>query len=144
MFNQLTAPQIVTAIGEGTRSIARGTDGELGDFERDQLMSMYSATRHLSVELTSYAPEMQRFQEALGAVIFNCEGSPEARSAINRLQQAIRKDGDTASVADALCDLLAVWREEASPAAIEHRLEVQVLLRTLADREVELLAEGLG
>lgn len=144
MFNQLTAPEVVTAIGETSRAIAREAEGELSDFERDQLMSAYSATRHLTVELTSYGPELRRFNEALAAVLADDESSSGAREAVERLQQALRDDGSVASVGDALCDVLAVWRQDDSSSTRERHARVQVLLRELADREVELLAEGLG
>lgn len=146
VFNQLTAAEVVTAIGATARAIARegGGEGELSDFERDQLMSAYSATRHLAVELTSYAPEFRRFNEALASVLGDAEGTGGDGEAVERLRQVLRDEGDVAAVGDALSDLLAVWREDDAPETRERRAKVQALLRELADREVEVLAEGLA
>src|SRR5436190_23574443 len=63
MFNQLTPADIVRAIGVTVRGAARG-GAATSDFERDQLMSAYSATRHLAVELSSYEPVLREFATA--------------------------------------------------------------------------------
>ncbi len=65
MFNQLTPADTVKAIGATTQRIARG-GGATSEFDRDQLMSTYSATRHLAVELSSYEPELRPVQAGAG------------------------------------------------------------------------------
>lgn len=47
VLNQLTPSETVTAIGVTVRTAARG-DAQTSDFEPDQMMSAYSATRHLA------------------------------------------------------------------------------------------------
>ena len=67
MFNQLTPSEVVTAIGATLRGAARG-EGQASDFGRDQLMSAYSATRHLRVELVEYPPVWSAFRNELDRV----------------------------------------------------------------------------
>ena len=57
MFNPLTPSEMVAAIGMAARTTARG-DGELDEFDRGQLMSAYSATRHLAIEIYSFSDQL--------------------------------------------------------------------------------------
>ena len=59
MFNPLTPSEMVTAIGLAARTAARG-EGELDEFDRGQLMSAYSATRHLAIEIDRFARPSSR------------------------------------------------------------------------------------
>src|ERR1700761_6626218 len=58
MFNPLTPSEMVSAIGLAARAAAR-SETELDDFDRGQLMSAYSATRHLAIEIASFAAELR-------------------------------------------------------------------------------------
>jgi hypothetical protein len=142
MFNQLTPADTVKAIGATTQRIARG-GGAASEFDRDQLMSTYSATRHLAVELSSYEPELRRFREGLAAEIreADLEDPGGERAAIaDRLAEA----SDARAVGSAVCDLLDRLRTDGSPQAKALRAEVHASLRRLADAEVNLLADALG
>jgi hypothetical protein len=142
MFNQLTPADTVKAIGATTRRIARG-GGATSEFDRDQLMSTYSATRHLAVELSSYEPELRRFRQRLAAQIREAQAEDPGgeRAAIaDRLEQA----GDAAAVGSAVCDLLDRLRVDDSSQAKALRAQVHTSLRKLADTEVNLLADALG
>ena len=66
MFNQLTATEVVIAMGRAAEAAARGDD-ELGEFGRGQLLSAYSASRHVAVELSSYDTALRAFARAIGA-----------------------------------------------------------------------------
>lgn len=142
MFNQLTPPELVTAIGVTLRDAAR-SDGSASDFQRDQLMSAYSATRHLAVELASFGPELERFRQAvlerLGAVDAGATSAD-----LPAIAARLEADPSPGGVGGAVADLLAALRDDDGPAASGLRSEVQHLLRALADREVDLLADALG
>jgi hypothetical protein len=142
MFNQLTPADTVKAIGATTRRIARG-GGATSEFDRDQLMSTYSATRHLAVELASYEPELRRFRQGLAAQIrqAHLEDPGGERDAIaDRLEEA----SDAPAVGSAVCDLLDRLRADHSPQANALRTGIHASLRKLADTEVDLLADALG
>lgn len=142
MFNQLTPADTVKAIGATTRRIARG-GGATSEFDRDQLMSTYSASRHLAVELSSYEPELRRFRQRLATQIRDAhleDPGGERAEIADRLDEA----ADASAVGSAVCDLLDRLRTDASPQAQALRSEVQVSLRELADTEVNLLADALG
>jgi hypothetical protein len=141
MFNQLTPTDIVGAIGVTLRDAARSEDRS-DEFSRDQLLSAYSATRHLAVELSSYGAEFAAFTHAVAGRI---RADADGDLAELRTQTAARIDGepDVAIVGAALADLLAVLRDDDSPTARALRAEIHALLRGLADREVDLLADAL-
>jgi hypothetical protein len=138
MFNQLTPAEVVGAIGTTVRTAAR-SDGPTSDFDRDQLMSAYSATRHLAVELSAYEPELSRFTEAVARSV-RAAALPGALEIAAGLGDA----GDPRVVGASLCELLDRLREERLPQAIALRGEIHARLRALADREVDLLADALG
>lgn len=126
MFNQLTPAEMVSGIGRVLRTAAR-REGQASDFDRDQLLSAYSASRHLAVELASYDDELRWFTAELTRL-----GLPGFAGEL---------DSDT--VGDAVCDLLAELAAKDSDEARRLRDGVHALLRQLADREVDLLAGGL-
>jgi hypothetical protein len=144
MFNQLTPADIVGAIGVTARDAARSQD-RTSDFQRDQLLSAYSATRHLAAELASYGPEFDRFtaqaaERIRGAAAQDAEGAQK----LSAVAQTLEADPDVATVGAALCDLLARLRDADSPVASALRTDLQAQIRQLADREVDLLAEALA
>ena len=142
VFNQLPPAQIVTAIGATLRRAAR-TEGEPSAFDRDQLMSAYSATRHLAVELASFEPEFRRFREAVATQIRATDASLGGRQLgtfADRLDAA--EEGATAGAV--LCELLQLLRENPAPPMQALRSNVHAHLRALSDREVDLLADALG
>lgn len=146
MFNQLTPSDVVTAIGTTLRASARSDDSS-DEFSRDQLMSAYSATRHLAVELESYGPEFIRFIDAAATRLQDAAAADGAGALAKPLTAAaarIEAESTTAAVGAALSDLLAHLGEDGSPVALQVRSELHGLLRELADREVELLAEALA
>jgi hypothetical protein len=142
MFNQLTPAETVKAIGTTARRIAR-EGGATSEFDRDQLMSTYSATRHLAVELSSYEPELRRFRRSLAAQIRESrlkDPGGERAAIADRLDEA----NDAPAVGSAVCDLLDRLRIDDSEQAKALRSEIYASLRKLADTEVDLLATALG
>lgn len=142
MFNPLAPDEVLTAVGVAARDAARG-DGLTSEYSRGQLMSAYSITRHLTVELDSYEPEI-------------CAYAREVAARIRAAAPGLAEDaaGDAAAVADELGGvrdaraageltsvLLDRLRHDPSQAARTLRAQIHGRLRVLSEREVELLAE---
>jgi hypothetical protein len=142
VFNQLTAAEVVTAIGSTLQTAARNDD-RTSDFGRDQLMSAYSATRHLAVELSSYEPELHAFTAAVARSVRAAE-IPELRDDLAAFAARVDSSPDARALGAELCELLQVLRERRSEETDALRDEIHVHLRALADREVDLLADALG
>jgi hypothetical protein len=142
MFNQLTPAEVVTAIGSTLRAAAR-SEGEASAFERDQLMSAYSATRHLAAELAGYEPVLRDFTEQVSARL-QAHDIPERDDEIARL--AGRLDGAVSptELGATICELFELLDSLSTPPAALLRSDVHADLRFLADREVDLLADALG
>lgn len=142
MFNQLTASEVVTAIGVTVRGAAR-SEAQVSDFDRDQLMSAYSATRHLAVELAAYEPELRNFARSVSEEIRRAGGTSTERELVI-VADKIERSLDPGSIGEGLCQVCELLRDTpgAESAALLSRLHFH--LRSLADREVDLLAEGLG
>jgi hypothetical protein len=137
MITPLTPAEVIAAIGRTARDVARGSE-PLGEFERGQLMSAYSGTRHLAVELEAFGPEIERFCAAIVAAIDASE-LVEAQAAATQL----RGTADPRRAGEVVCALLVLLRAHSSPAAAGLRAEVRTSLRDLCDREVELLADAI-
>jgi hypothetical protein len=142
VFNQLSPAEVVSAIGATLRSAARSED-QASAFERDQLMSAYSATRHLAVELSAYRPELDAFVSQIVELV-HTNPIPGLGADLDRL--AARLGGTPSAVefgatVSELCETLA---NSSSRAAAALRCQVHAQLRSLADREVDLLADALG
>jgi hypothetical protein len=142
MFNQLTPSEVVTAIGATLRGAARG-EGQASDFGRDQLMSAYSATRHLAVELVAYEPELRNFTASVSDQIRAAE-VPGLERELALLADRIGRSRDPSDIGEALCELFELLRRTPSPQARALRTSIHVKLRSLADREVDLLADALS
>jgi hypothetical protein len=142
LFNQLTASEVVTAIGVTLRGAAR-SESQASDFDRDQLMSAYSATRHLAVELATYEPELRAFARSVSEEIrrsTEAHSEPELAGLADRIAGSL----EPGSIGEGLCEVFAVLRKSPSAESRALRARLHFHLRTLADREVDLLAQGLG
>jgi hypothetical protein len=143
MFNPLSPSEMVTAIGRAARAAAR-CEESLDEFARGQLMSAYSASRHLSVEIESFDPELRIQSEAIAAAaqraLGRLDGEPDA-GALARQADRVRRAGDAPALGAAVAELLDLCREHAGEPWVALRGEIRRGLRTLCDREVELLAD---
>jgi hypothetical protein len=140
MFNQLTPADTVRAIGVTARNVARG--GEPSEFDRDQLMSAYSATRHLVPELRYYPAELRQFADSVRDAVLEA-GLDENRDASRTLAERLSGSSDPALIGAVTCQLLEQLSDDGSAPAGALRDRLHVLLRELADCEVELVAEAL-
>ena len=136
MFNQLTPAEVVAAIGRAAREAARGEESS-NDYGRGQLMSAYSISRHLAVEIEAYGPELRAFAAEVGTWARDFGPSDPIAPVAGALESAL----DANQIADAVCQLLERLRADGSERAADLRTRVRARLRELADREVELLAD---
>ena len=132
MFNPLTPAEMVLAVGRAARAAARAPGGS-ADFTRSQLMSAYSATRHLTVEMTTYEAELRAFISEVAAIVRRTDLDGRLSGHVAAIEDA----SDAREVGTAICELLDVLRDE------ELRVRVHTLVARLVDREVDLLADGL-
>jgi hypothetical protein len=140
VFNQLTQAQLVSAIGATNRAVARS--GSMSDFDRDQLMSCYSATRHLAAELTTLGPVHRRFADAVSARAVQAVSA--GIDGVEPFAGRLRGSSDPAELGAALSELLGRLRDDCTPESAALRRDLHRFLRDLADQEVNLLAEALG
>jgi hypothetical protein len=104
-------------------------------------MSAYSASRHLAVEIESFEPELRSFAAAVAGRIRAKAGEMGNGDRLHALADGLDATSDARAVGDAVCELLDGLRTDGAAAAVELRTDVRSLLRQLADREVELLAD---
>jgi hypothetical protein len=139
MFGPLTPADMVSAIGRATRDAAR-SDEPASDFSRGQLMSAYSVTRHLGVELTAFGPELRAFADAVAAQLRTGAGLACGTELAERADALDQTDAEH-RIGDLVTEALDALRADPDPAAAALRARIHAALRGLADREVELLAE---
>ena len=145
MFNPLTPSQMVTAIGLAARAAGRGQES-LGRFERGQLMSAYSASRHLAIELDSFGAELREACETIAVAAAGATrhlGDPDESEAVRALGARIRTAGGPDQAGAAIAELLAVARTHAGEPWAELRDRTRGCLRDLCRNEVSLLAQGI-
>jgi hypothetical protein len=135
VFSPLTPADVVTAIGRAARDAAR-SDEPASEFSSGQLMSAYSASRHLGVELARFDTELASFAGAVAADLRDAGGERLAQRA-NHVAQA----RDAHAIGDLVAVTLDELRGDPAPVAAQLRGRLRSALRELADREVELLAE---
>jgi hypothetical protein len=145
MFNPLSASTMVTAIGRAARAAAAG-DEPLTPFERGQLMSAYSATRHLAVELDAFPSELRSTADEIAAAVERTlpqlGDDPDAR-VLEAYARRLGLAAGAAEVGAAIADLLALCRTHRAEPWTSLRAQVRRCLRALCDREVELLATAI-
>jgi hypothetical protein len=141
MFNPLTPSEMVAAIGIAARATARG-DGELDEFDRGQLMSAFSASRHLAIEIESFGGELSTRCGAIAdAVDKACVGDSGADAgALLGLAGRLRASGEARAAGDTIAELLDLCRDQGLVAL---RGQIRTQLRALCDAEVRLLADGI-
>ena len=140
MFNPLTPAEVVAAIGSTARGIAR-SDETLSAYARGQLLSAYSCSRHVSVEIERYGAEIGEFAKNVSRR--TREAAPELSRGddVALICAELERTTDARAAGDLISALMEHLRSDAAPAATELRARIQSGLRALAVREVELLAE---
>jgi hypothetical protein len=136
VFNPLTPAEVVLAIGQAARGAARG-EGGTDEYARGQLLSAYSVSRHLSVELESYAPELH----ACASDLARWSRTAGEGDCLDDIVAQLERTAGAADLGDATCALLERLRGSSSDAAGDLMRRIHARLRQLAEREVEMLAE---
>jgi hypothetical protein len=137
----MTATDMVIAFGRATREAARGAEPS-SDFSRGQLMSVFSATRHLAVELSEFPPELRSFTEVV-APDLRAAGELAGVEQLVSLGTELAASTDAQQIGDLLSAALEQLRGDQSASAVALRARVHGALRRLSDREVELLADAI-
>jgi len=138
----MTSAEVVTAIGRAMREAGRGT-ASTSEFSRGQLMSAYSASRHLSVELADFPAELHGFSMLVaGELAGELAGAADLAQGdrLLALGEQIRQTSAPGEVGNLVSAALDVLSQDASTDSATLRARLQSALRALADREVELLA----
>ncbi len=135
----MTSAEVVTAIGRAAHAAARSEE-PASEFSHGQLMSAYSVSRHLGVELAQFAPELRAFADDVAAALrggTSLNAGPRLEAYAVELAQA----SDAHAIGNVVAAVLDDLRDDASPAAAALRARLRASLRGLADREVKLLAD---
>ncbi len=126
MFNPISAPEVILAIG-GVLKAAAGQEAE-DEYRRGQMLSAYSIARHLAAEETA-RPELRGwFADELGEIL----GADGGRG----------WELDPAELGERLCELLAELRAADDEESRSTAAALRLALRQLCDREVAALADA--
>jgi hypothetical protein len=147
MFNPLTVDQLVAALGTMLHDAGRG-DGSLSSFEREQMLSAYSLSRHLRGEIrgaAAFAAFAGRTEGLLADAAAHraAAGDAEWASALREAAETVSA-GDVARTGEAVADLLQALRAARPDWAPPLVHELHRALAGLADAEVAVLAEALA
>ncbi|HEY1510967.1 MAG TPA: hypothetical protein VGF93_18300 [Solirubrobacteraceae bacterium] len=137
----MTTSEVVSAIGRAARHAAR-PGGEHSEFSRGQLMSAFSASRHLSVELSRFPVELEAFAASVAGELAQARrvSRPDDLAAI---AAELTNACDAPRIGNLVAAALELVRDDPAPAAVSLRASLLRSLRGLSDREVELLAEAI-
>lgn len=139
MFNPLPASEITLAVGQVLKQAASAKEPQ-DEYQRSQLLSAYSITRHLAAEQAAGDEMLVRFRERLAAELREAAaaGAPPLADLEGRAEriEACRSGAELgAPVSDLLGELRQSGVEAQGLIEAIHRL-----LRELCDREVAALA----
>jgi hypothetical protein len=142
MINPLTPAQYAAALGRAAREAAR-EEQPPGAFRRGQLMSVYSGSRHLAVELSYFEAELRSFSTAAAAAVAETAIGVPDDAVLRQFASELSGNCDPESIGGLVSELLGLLRGHRSGVFAELRVELQARLRDLCDREVQLLAEAI-
>lgn len=126
VFNQMSSPEVIRAVGEVLKAAAdQGADDE---YQRAQVLSAYSITRHLAAEEAGRAALTAWFGAELETILGERGGGGWAA------------ESDAAALGERLSLLLAELRSAGDEDSLRTAAELRAALRQLCDREVETLA----
>lgn len=127
MFNPLSAPDVVRAVGGVLKAAAGG--GPDDGYRRGQLLSAYSMTRHLAAEEEA-APALRTwFAAELEPILAGRGGAAWAR------------DATVAELGERLCSLMEELRAAGDEESRRAAAALRAALRGLCEREIAALAE---
>jgi hypothetical protein len=134
MFNPMAPHELMIAVGRVLRAAAQPDAGD-HEFQRSQLLSAYSVTRHLAAEQAASADLVAWLRAALTDALTGDEPSVTARA-----REAIAGARTGPEFGAAVGDLLDALGPGDADAALRRRLHR--VLAEMADREVDALARA--
>lgn len=139
MFNPLSAPEITIAVGRVLKQAA-STEGSRDEYQRSQLLSAYSITRHLAAEQADGEALTDWFRERLVAELREAAAAdPAPLEDLDARAAAIGGCRAGGEIGPHVRDLLvALRRSHTNPERL--LTSVHRLLREACDREVAALA----
>jgi hypothetical protein len=141
VFNPLPAPEITAAVGRVLKQAASASDPP-DDYQRSQLLSAYSITRHLAAEQAGGDEVVAWFRESLAAELEKAAaGDPPQLADPDAWAERIRSCPDGRELGTPVRDLLLALRRS-RPDAEPLLSETHRLLREACDREVATLGAG--
>lgn len=142
MWNPLTPAQVVAAMGVTARDAAR-SEQTLDDWERGQLLSVYSATRHLAAEIGEVEPLVGAVTADLAAALRTCPEEHTSSAPLTALATKLDDTLDPRAAADLACQALDILRNDPSAASAGVRGAVRKALRRAVELEVQILADAI-
>ena len=137
----MTTSEVVSAVGRAARDAARSR-GEDSEFSRGQLMSAYSASRHLSVELSRFPAELEAFAAGVADQLTRARQVSRADD-LTVIAAELNRASDAPRIGNLVAAALDLVRDDPATAAVSLRASLLRALRGLSDREVELLADAI-
>lgn len=142
MWNPLSPSEVIAAMGSPVRDAARGEE-PLDDWQSGQLLSVYSATRHLAAEVGAVEPHLGELTGELAAALRSAAEPPELVASLSQLAEQLRDVGDSRQAAEIACRALDLVRAEGSATAETVREQIHVALAHAVELEVRLLADAI-
>jgi hypothetical protein len=139
VFNPLSASEITLGVGQVLKQAASAEDPQ-DDYQRSQLLSAYSITRHLAAEQAAGDTLLVWFRQRLSAELRGASAAnPPPLANLEARAELIGACRDGAELGRQVSELLLALRQSGNEARslIE---AVHGLLRELCDREVAALA----
>jgi len=140
MFNPLSPSQTTLAIGRVLKQAAATASDPSDDYQRAQLLSAYSMTRHLAAEQADGGKLLAWFRSEMTTLLEAAETDGKCLDLTHRRDE-IAKSRDEAELGALVSELLSYLQRSGSDVAVELRVGVRRLLRDLCDREVKVLGE---
>ena len=142
MWNPLTPAEVVGAMG-GPAQVAGRSTQELTDWERGQLLSVYSATRHLAAELGAVEPHVPRIAAELAAALRTAPPVMADAAALGGCAARLDGETDPRALAGVACEALDLLRAAGTPEAAAVRAGVRTALKGAVELEVGALADAI-
>jgi hypothetical protein len=89
----MTPTDMVTAMGRATRDAARSAE-PASEFSRGQLMSVYSASRHLAVDVAQFPTELRAFTDPGRAGLLRA-AFPQPSASLLRVRMSWSRDSSS-------------------------------------------------
>ena len=142
MWNPLTPADVVAAMGGPAQAAARCAQ-ELTEWERGQLLSVYSATRHLAAELGAVEPHVRAVADELGAALRSAPPTLPDAGGLTALAARLAATADPRAVAGLTCEALDLLRADGSATAEAVRAALRAGLKRAVGLEVAALADAI-